>query len=95
MKTIEKQVIRESEAFVAVLMPAFVKDPSRYESCKYAEKLKKPIYFIIEEGVDWDKFKDIDYRKVFHTPLVTPALLEMIKQDVHRDLDFIKKVGGI
>ena len=90
----EKQIIDNSGVFIAVIMPGFVEDPSKYEACRYAEKQGKLLYAIIEDGVNWGKFKDFDWRKKYYTWMVTQSLLKMVVDEIKTDLKFFKGSGG-
>ncbi len=90
----EKQVIDTSEVFLAMIMPNFVKDPSKYESCRYAKSKGKLMYAIVEDDVDWSKFKDFDWRKIYHTWKVTGELIAMIVKEIREDIKFFKGSGG-
>jgi len=91
----EKQVIDSSGVFIAIVMPNFVKDPSKFEACKYAEAAGKLMYAIVEDNVDWDKFKKFDWRKTYHTDIVTDGLIKMIVNDeIKEDMKFFRGSGG-
>lgn len=90
----EKQLIDRSGAFIAVIMPGFVEDPARYEACRYAEKQGKLLYAIIEDGVNWTKFRDFDWRKKYYTRLVTASLINAVSAEIKKDIKFFKVSGG-
>ena len=90
----EKQTINRSGAFIAIIMPGFIEDPSKYEACQYAEKQGKLLYAIIEDGIDWTKFKDFDWRKKYYTWIVTEALIEEVSAEIKKDISLYNTAGG-
>lgn len=95
MKTLtenEKQIIDKREAFIAIIMPGFIEDHSKYEACVYAEKKGKLMYAVIQEEIDWDKFKNFDWRKIFYTWLITDDLINSIVSEIKKDISFYTTV---
>ena len=90
----EKQIIDSSTVFIATICKYFVKDPSKYEACKYAERADKLLYAIVEDDVDWEKFKEFDWRKIYHTWKVTKELIDMVTEEIKEDLKFFRGSGG-
>ena len=82
----EKHVIDTSSVFLAMVMPNFVKDPSKYEACTYAKNKGKLMYVIVEDDVDWEKFKDFNWRKIYYTWKVTQDLIDMVVKEIREDI---------
>ena len=94
LKQKEKEIIEQAESYLAIIMPNFVKDPQRIEGCNYAEKCGKIMYAIVQDGTEWDKFKEYNWRKIYHTWIVTPELIRSVVKEINEDMKFFKGSGG-
>ncbi len=85
--------IKKSEAFVAFITKAFVARPEkRYAECKMAEKLNKPMYAIVEKGIDWSSFQKFGWRKIYYYE-IKPS--ESIVKDIEKDLKWFKQIRSM
>lgn len=59
-------VRRDAEVLLLAHVTEEVANEDRFvEICHVAEKNNQPMYLIVKEGVDWSKFKGINWRKKY------------------------------
>jgi len=84
--------IKKSEAFIAFVTEAFIKEKERYAECLLAAELGKPMYAIVKkEAREWSGLNqfELPWRKIYYTEEQPP---DSIVKDIEKDLEFYKKV---
>ena len=85
--------IKRSDGFIALITKAFVSQhEQKYAECKIAEEQNKPMYAIVEKGIDWSIFRSFQWRKIFYYEGTKPP--ERIAKDIQEDLQWYKGTGA-
>jgi hypothetical protein len=68
--------------YLAHITEQIANDDQYVEICKIAEKENVPMYIIIKEGVNWDKYSKFNWRKTYfyqHTYEMQQALFDILR----------------
>lgn len=74
--------IEWSDTFLAVITKHYVQDPSKHREIRLAQAFCKPLFALVEKGVDWGEFKGYPWVKVFEfkrgdDSAINTAIMEM------------------
>ena len=85
--------VKKAAGFIALITKAFIEQSKqKYAECKLAEELNKPMYAVVEKGIEWTLFKTFGWRKIFYYEDKPP---ESIAKEIEEDLRWFKQIRNI